>query len=45
MNTPTPSTAVPTISMSHRKFSMNIVLAGKRAAFQCCSCGLLLVRR
>src|SRR5215813_13999951 len=39
MKTPTPSTAVPMISMSCRKFSMNTLLAAKRAAFQCCSRG------
>src|SRR5881227_383395 len=36
MNTPTPSTAVPTISMSWRKFSMDDVVVGKHSVFQCC---------
>jgi hypothetical protein len=39
MSTPTPSTAVPMISMSSRKFSINTLFAGKRGGFQCCSNG------
>src|SRR6266513_6109656 len=35
MKTPTPSTAVPMISMNSRKFSINTILAGKRGGFQC----------
>jgi hypothetical protein len=36
MHTPTPSTAVPTISMILRKDSMAVLIAGMRADFQCC---------
>src|SRR6478736_5025607 len=37
INTPTPSTLVPTMSIICRKFSMAVFIAGKRADFQCSS--------
>src|SRR5881409_2766492 len=38
IHTPTPSTLVPIISMIRRKDSITAFIAGKRAAFQCCTC-------